>query len=269
MAIALYGRRAELYDAIYSDKEYEREAARLVRLATRRLGRRPRSLLDVACGTGRHLVAFRRTIPRVEGVDRSAAMLRIARRRLGPRVPLTRADMRRFRLPRRFDVVVCLFSGIGYLIGARARAEALARWFAHLDPGGVALIEGWVLPTTWKDGHVALQTYRGPDATIARLSTPVRRGRITTLRMEYLLHRPGHGVERFREEHRMELVPEREILAALRATGFRARAEPFDASGSRALYVAVRPREPRGRTGGRAPGSEGGRGGPRARSKAF
>jgi SAM-dependent methyltransferase len=238
--IALYGRRAELYDKVYSAKGYVTETRQLVRLARKLLRRDPRSLLDVACGTGRHLESFRRLVPDVAGVDRSPEMLRLARRRLGPGVPLTRADMRRFHLGRTFDMVVCLFSAIGYLLGPRARAEALRRFHEHLAPGGVLLIEGWVLPSRWKDRHVALQTYAGPEATLARLSTSTRRGRRTTLRMDYLVHTPGGGVDRFQEDHRMEMVPSAEMLAAMRAAGFRARARPSDASRSRALYVGVR-----------------------------
>jgi SAM-dependent methyltransferase len=240
VTIALYNQHAELYDRVYSAKGYAAEARRLVRRAQKLLGRRPRTLLDVACGTGRHLESFRRWVPEVEGVDLSPAMLRLARRRLGPGVRLTRADMRRFRLPRTFDLVVCLFSAFGYLVGPEARAEALRSFHQHLVPGGVVMVEGWVLPSHWRDGHVALQTYKGLDAAIARLSTARRRGRLTTLRMDYLVHARGRGVERFREQHRMEMVPTREVLAAMRRAGFRAQALAADSSHSRALYVGVR-----------------------------
>ena len=48
------GLHARLYDTIYATKPYADEA-RFVARARRRGGRR---LLDVACGTGRHALAF-------------------------------------------------------------------------------------------------------------------------------------------------------------------------------------------------------------------
>src|SRR5262249_38407156 len=141
----LYRELARFYDRIYASKPYAAEIRELLALARRALGRRPRSLLDVACGTGRHLAEVGPGIDRA-GVDRSAAMLREARTRLGPGVELRQGDLRRFDLGRTFDVVTCLFSAIGYLPTRIDRDRALARFYAHLNPGGVAFVEGWVLP---------------------------------------------------------------------------------------------------------------------------
>ncbi|MCI4354671.1 MAG: class I SAM-dependent methyltransferase, partial [Thermoplasmata archaeon] len=77
---ALYYDLAEYYDRIYASKDYAAEARRLTRLALR-LCPGARTLLDVACGTGRHLATFREQFE-VQGLDASAPMLRVARRRL-------------------------------------------------------------------------------------------------------------------------------------------------------------------------------------------
>ena len=72
-----------------------------------------RTLLDVACGTGRHLEYLRSSFE-TEGVDADDAMLDVARARLRD-VPLSVGDMRDLDLGRRFDVVTCLFSAIGFV----------------------------------------------------------------------------------------------------------------------------------------------------------
>jgi len=55
----MYARSARYYDAIYSFKDYAAEAAAV---SARILAHRPdaATLLDVACGTGAHLVHFAR-----------------------------------------------------------------------------------------------------------------------------------------------------------------------------------------------------------------
>jgi SAM-dependent methyltransferase len=110
----MFDRTAHLYDLLYSFKDYEAESAALVALIR---GRNPSasSLLDVACGTGRHLELLRPAFPDVAGVDLEPGLLEVARARL-PEVSLSLADMRTFDLGRAFDAVTCLFSSVGYLM---------------------------------------------------------------------------------------------------------------------------------------------------------
>jgi ubiquinone/menaquinone biosynthesis C-methylase UbiE len=51
----LYGDLADVYDRIYARKSYRDEAAEIHRIARRKGRPHARSLLDVGCGTGRHL----------------------------------------------------------------------------------------------------------------------------------------------------------------------------------------------------------------------
>jgi len=108
-----YGRSADAYDLIYDGigGDYAAEAAEVTALVR---ARRPaaRTLLDVACGTGGHLVHLREQFA-VEGVELSSHMATRARARLGA-VVVHEGDMRTFALGRRFDAVTCLFSSIGY-----------------------------------------------------------------------------------------------------------------------------------------------------------
>ena len=85
-----------------------------------------RALLDVACGTGKHLERLAQDHS-VEGMDLDAALLELALRRL-PGVPLHQADMTSFELGRRFDAVVCLFSSIGYVKTRGTSAGRSGRW---------------------------------------------------------------------------------------------------------------------------------------------
>ena len=237
---ALYDDLAVYYDRIYAGKDYAADARRLRQIARRYLRRPGRTLLDVACGTGRHLAEFRRHF-RVEGVDVSAPMLRVARRALGRGVPLHRADMRSFRLGRRFDVVVCLFSAIGYLTTRRDRDRALQRFYDHVEPGGVLLVEGWVRPARWRGDGAHLQTYDGPDTKIARVTSTQRSAGISRLEMHYLIGEPGRSVRHVVERHTNALVEPSDMLASFRAAGFRARVLLAGPYRDRGLYIGMRP----------------------------
>lgn len=242
----LYGAMAPFYDLLYSAKDYAGEARELLARARRSIGHTPRSLLDVACGTGRHLAEFRRAVPDLAGVDLAPAMLAVARRRLGPRVPLRRGDLRSFDLGRSFETVVCLFSAFGYLLTRADRDQALERLHAHVAPGGVALVEGWILPSRYRGHRISLLTYDGPEATIARVSETHRRGNRTTLRMRYLLGTARGGIRTFDEVHRNAIVEPAEILGSFRRAGFRARVVRTGRYRDRGLYIGLRPGGPAG-----------------------
>ena len=100
-------------------------------------------LLDLCCGTGRHLVHLAKTAPKAAGLDYSADLLRLARETLGPSsVQLIRGDMR--ALPyadNAFDAITNFFTSFGYFHDAqedRKTAQELAR---VLRPGGRFFID--------------------------------------------------------------------------------------------------------------------------------
>jgi SAM-dependent methyltransferase len=236
----LYGELAEYYDRIYHFKDYRSEARELLRLARRYLKRRPRSLLDVGCGTGRHLEGFARSLS-VAGVDSSPEMLRVARRRLGREVPLFQGDMRRFRLKSRFDVVTCLFSAIGSLGTRPERDKAIANFYRHLKPGGVALVEGWVRPSRWHGTSVSLDTYEDRDTKLARVASSWREGNVSVVEFQFLIGERGRPIRHLTDTHRQALVPVSEMLSSFRRAGFRANVLLGGKYRNRGLYVGVRP----------------------------
>lgn len=132
---------AELQDAVdeVTGRNLDGEAER-VRAAWESVrGRgRPR-LLDVACGTGQHLARFRAHAD-IAGVDHSAAMLRVAERRL-PGVPLHEQAMEHLALEATFDVITCLRTGIAYPLGEFRLHTALRRMRRHLDTDGVLIVD--------------------------------------------------------------------------------------------------------------------------------
>ena len=123
---------AAIYDAVYSFKDYAAESERL-RTLIEENAPGATTLLDVACGTGKHLEQLRATYE-VTGLDLDPDLLEIARVRLGD-VELHVADMTDFALGRRFDVVTCLFSSIGY-VGTVSRLERAIEAMASAPTAG-------------------------------------------------------------------------------------------------------------------------------------
>lgn len=235
----LYEHSVEAYELLHAarGKDYVREAAAVSR---RIRDRRPeaRTLLDVACGSGLHLAAFAEDGWEVEGVDLSDAMLAAARRRL-PGVALHCADMRAFRLDRRFDAAVCLFSSIGYMTSLEDLAVAVANIRDHLLPGGVLVIEPWFEPDAWHDGSVFSESATAGGLAVARVSRSWREGDQSVIEMQYALARPERTWA-FSEHHRMGLFTAEQQSDVYRCAGLTVEHETPGITG-RGLVVAVRP----------------------------
>jgi SAM-dependent methyltransferase len=211
----VFTRSEHLYDAVYRFKDYAAEAERLHELIEER---RPgaTTLLDVACGTGKHLEQLARWYD-VEGVDLDPAMLEVARARM-PAVPLHAGDMTQFDLGRRFDVVACLFSSIGYAGTLEAVRRAVAAMAAHLEPGGLLVVEPWVSPDVWEDGKPRLLVVDEPGLKVARMNVSRRVDRLSILDFTYLVG-TSEGVEVFTERHEAVLLTDEEYRAAFTAAG--------------------------------------------------
>jgi len=233
----VFSESARFYDAVYSFKDYAAEAAWVAALLKQHQRSVGRGLLDVACGTGEHLVHLRRHY-RVEGLDLDAAMLEAARAKL-PGVPFHLGDMLNFDLGRSFDAVVCLFSAIGYVRTVDRLAHAVAAMARHVRPGGVLAIEPWFSPAQWQPGGVHALLVDQPDLKVARMnqSEPAVNG-LSVLEFHYLVG-DASGVRHLTERHELGLFEPEEYLAAFEQAGL---TPQFDADGpsGRGLYFAVR-----------------------------
>jgi SAM-dependent methyltransferase len=224
---------ARFYDALYGFKDYG-EAVRYLRRVLDEVFPEAASLLDIGCGTGRHLELLGERYD-VEGLDLNPDLLDVARGRC-PGVRLHEADMADFHLDRRFDVITCLFSAIAYVRTPERMRSAVRCMRDHLNPGGVVLVEPWFTPEAYWTGTITANHVDEDDLKIAWMYTSEREGMVSVLDIHYLVGRQ-EGVERLRERHELGLFTEAEQLDAFRDVGLEARFDPRGPFG-RGLYTA-------------------------------
>ncbi|MGI8830906.1 MAG: class I SAM-dependent DNA methyltransferase [Candidatus Limnocylindria bacterium] len=212
----MYDKSAELYDLFYDWKDYRAESEK-VRALVRDRNPHAQTLLDVACGTGSHLIHLREWFE-VEGTDLSASMLNVAAERL-PGVMLHEADMRDFDLGRTFDVVTCLFSSIGYVQTTDGLSRALHAMTRHLAPAGVLIIEPWLSPTTFDPGRLGrVIVAERPELQAVRMNGSSVEGNVSIMDFHYLVARPGF-VEHLTETHAMGLFTDDGYRSAFEDAG--------------------------------------------------
>ena len=232
-----YSMAAEVYDLLYAWKDYAAESRRLLGLLRGRFRPPGRRLLEVACGTGRYLEHFKDRFE-VAGMDLEPGMLRVARRRL-PGVALSCADMRDFDLGHRFDVVLCLFSSIGYMRNRGELCSAIRSMAAHLAPGGILVVEPWLRRQIFRPRTVHSSLEKSEAVHVSRMVVSRRRGFTSVMDMHHLVGTPD-GVRHFVEHHELWMAPDAEYRAAFAAAGLTASRDPGGLTG-RGLWIALRP----------------------------
>ena len=244
--MSLFEKSADYYDLIYDavGKDYVREAKRIRRLIHLYKRSSGNTLLDVACGTGRHL-QFLKHYFRAEGLDLDPQLLKIAQNR-NPDLLFHRENMLTFNLHKQFDVITCLFSAIGYMKTAPQLGRAIRNMGRHLKPGGVLIVEPWLTPTRYQPGRIDAVFVKQPKLKIVRMNRTSAQGNLSILDFHYLIGNP-QGVKYAKEVHRFGLFTHKQYMKSFHAAGLKVHYGSRGLMG-RGLYAGTKPLAPLTRT---------------------
>lgn len=232
----MFNQTAALYDLIYASfKDYGAESDQLAALIARvRPG--AHTVLDVACGTAEHarLLAERHGLA-VDGIDLEPEFVRIAAEK-NPEGRFAVADMCDFDLGRCYDVVMCLFSSIGYVRTLDRVAQAIGRFRAHTAPGGVIIVEPWFTPGFLQDGRRSTDVGERDGVRVERRARTEVDGRLSRLHFDYDVSDHGRAYQAT-EVHELGLFTPEEMIRAFESNGLVVDYDPVGLTG-RGLYVA-------------------------------
>jgi SAM-dependent methyltransferase len=132
------------YLALYDEYLGERTPVEIDQLQALLRLRPPQRILDLPCGQGRHAIELARRGYDVTGVDLSPFLLKIAEERAradGVRVRWLSGDMRQPIAGERFDVVLNLFTSLGYFADEGDDRKVVGAAATMLVPGGRFVLE--------------------------------------------------------------------------------------------------------------------------------
>lgn len=134
-----YTELAAAYDGLTTDIPYA-QILSFLETVLQEAGKAPRSVLDLACGTGSMSVLLAQRGYRVIGADISEDMLTVAAQKAASLEEppfFIRQPMQRLRLPETVDLVVCLLDSLNYLTDPQDCRETFRRVRNALPSGGV------------------------------------------------------------------------------------------------------------------------------------
>ena len=199
----MYKELAKYYDLIYHWKDYETEANIVKELIDKYNRSNGKDLLDVGCGTGMHLKYFKDDFSCM-GIDINSEMVEVAKGKVN-NVVFKQGDMIDFNLEKLFDVILCLFSSIGYVKTYSNLEKTFLNFANHLKKGGVLIVEPWFTKSTFLAGKPGMTTYDGDDVKITRLNTTKVEGDLSIMEMHYLIAEWDGDIKHFVDIHELGL----------------------------------------------------------------
>ena len=152
---------ADEYLWLYAHRS-DAEAVEQVKTAVRLVPfEREQKVLDVACGTGRHMLALARRGARMTGVDLSKTLLAAARRKFkesGMQASFVHRDMRALDYKEQFDGAMMWFTSFGYFPKKIDDRRVLQGISDSIRPGGWWWID---LPNPiWLEDNLVKESHR-------------------------------------------------------------------------------------------------------------
>ena len=252
----MYSRYAIHYDDIGQRQFGEKSAANLIAFLGQK-GVHPRSVLDLACGTGAGTLAFARMSLPATGLDISEAMLDRARasaRREHLSITWKLGDMTAFMVDEPVDLCTCFYDAVNYLDGLGEFSSMARCVFDALNPGGHFAFDintRRKLEEHW--GEMTVVAADDRDRFLAYRSWFDEERSVSPLVITGFERRPDGTWDRFDEEHVETAFAISDLSARLSSAGFDSievldwrEGEPSQSSAGtelsfRVMFVATRP----------------------------
>ncbi len=200
------------YLAIYPHRD-EREAEAAVHLYLRSTPPPDGSILDIACGAGRHMRELLASGLHAVGLDLSMTMLSRAREH-SPRADFVRGDMR--RLPFReggFAGVTSFFTSFGYFASRAEDERVVAEMRRVLQPGGSFMLD------FLNSGRVRMDLVEAERSRIRGFDVSVRRSIEDGVVIKQIRLQPDDGGGERSFEERVRLYETEELEQMLLQAG--------------------------------------------------
>ncbi len=224
IACSPYQGLAPIYDFVMRHVDYQGWVDYLEQIVSR-LKPPGRRTLELACGTGNLTLELARRGYKVVGTDISEPMLEVARQKANlTDVPLSfrQMDMRHIDIAGHFDIVLCLYDSINYLMEKQDIEKTFRDVHSVLSPGGIFVFDICTEANSLRYFRDRTEREKGKGVSYWRHSYYLRptRTQITEFRIRF-----DHQHKVFTELHRQRIYSLDEILqivnhSALACVGF-------------------------------------------------
>ena len=210
---------SKYYNLLYKDKNYHEEYTYIRDLIKKHGNTGKKNILDIGCGTGKHLSFFKKDGYAVSGVDVSENMICEARKYLQQEDGLICCKASEFKFNKKFEIIVSLFHVMSYQTENNELEKVFQNVSEHLTGGGLFIFDFWYGPAVLRDPPVVkIKRLEDDEVKITRITEPVMRynENIVDVNFEVLIEdKKTHIIDKLLETHKMRylFLPEIKYLS--------------------------------------------------------
>ena len=225
--MSAYTKFADYYDLIYKGTvDYENECWILEAIFKKYCLKKPKSILDLGCGTGSHTVQLAKYGYNVTGIDISPAMIEKARKKAEKENVDTKflvQDMRSLDLKTKFHCAICMFGAFGYILADKGLTRFFSALSQHLDEAGLFIFEYWNIGGLKPSPYKSWMKTQDENVAIYRLSeSNFSRGtNVLNIDMLFIVVSKDKPAGIFTENHKIRCYTMAEIEQRLESNGFK------------------------------------------------
>lgn len=214
---------SKYYDLLYKDKDYKTESHYVIQ-KIKEFAPQSKQILELGCGSGSHAHYFCDAGFEVTGIERSTAMVALAKSKKIKEFNPTIGDISSFKLPQQFEVAISIFHVISYLTENKSLINCFKTTYNHLNTNGIFMFDVWYSPAVYhQKPETRIKRLENDKIEIVRLaeSTMASDKNVVAVNFEVLVKdKVTSATETIREEHLMRhfSIPEIKLLAEF--TGF-------------------------------------------------
>lgn len=218
MIMDAYGDFAYIYDRLmHDDVDYDKWCDYIESLMAAE-GCEPDTICELACGTGSITSRLEARGYRMTGVDISADMIEVARKKTR-RAEYVCENMARYCPEKKFGACLCMIDGMNYVIAPKLAERVFKNVRGCLEPGGVFIFDvssRYKLKEIIGDETFIHSEY---DVFYSWQNRYTERYNISDMLLNFFVRR-GDTYERFEERHLQRAYTERELKVLLGRAGF-------------------------------------------------
>ena len=209
--MSIFGKNySRYYDLLYKDKDYKGEVDYINAIIKRYSTRNCKSVLDIGCGTGKHLRFFKDAGFDVSGIDLSESMIAEAKIHLQQEDDLHCSKASDFNLKKKFDVIVSLFHVMSYQTENMELEMVFKNVYNHLEEGGLFIFDFWYGPAVLTDPPVVkIKRLEDNELSVTRITEPVMHANSNAIDVNFevlIEDKNSHALDVINETHKMRYL---------------------------------------------------------------
>jgi SAM-dependent methyltransferase len=217
---------SKFYDLLYKNKNYKKEFLFIKKIIKKYL-HKPKTLMDLGCGTGEYSKLMTNLGLEVLGVDISPHMLKIARKKYSKNKKLKffHSGINNLKINKKFDIISALFHILSYQTNNKNINSFFHTSQKYLNKDGILIFDFW-----FKDGVLNLREpikYRHIENKIFNIQRITRPKWFKSLdqihdRHEMIVfNKKNKKIKIFKETHKMRFFTLKTVKKYLKLNGLK------------------------------------------------